>query len=33
MGFGTGGRWDELIDFFEVAWTNVLDKLEEKFKV
>ena len=33
MGFGSGGRWDELVSFFDGAWTNVLDKLQEKYKV
>jgi uncharacterized protein YndB with AHSA1/START domain len=33
MGFGSGGRWDELVSFFDAAWTNVLDNLQQKFKV
>lgn len=33
MGFGTGGRWDELVTFFDASWTNVLEKLQEKFNV
>ena len=32
MGFGSGGSWEELVGFFDAAWTNVLDKLQEKFK-
>ncbi len=33
MGFGIGGRWDELITFFDAGWTNVLANLQKNFAV
>jgi uncharacterized protein YndB with AHSA1/START domain len=33
MGFGSGGRWDEVVEFFDKAWSIALDNLQEQFKV
>jgi uncharacterized protein YndB with AHSA1/START domain len=33
MDFGTGGQWDEVVQFFDAAWTQVLDALRGKFEV
>jgi uncharacterized protein YndB with AHSA1/START domain len=32
MNFGTGGNWNAVISFFEVAWQNVLDALRKKYE-
>ena len=32
MGFGSGGNWDKVIQFFEVAWQNVLNDLKALFE-
>lgn len=31
MGFGSGGRWDELMSFFDKAWDKVLSDLTKNF--
>jgi uncharacterized protein YndB with AHSA1/START domain len=28
-GFGTGGTWDAAYEFFTIAWTNVLNRLQK----
>jgi hypothetical protein len=33
MGFGTGGRWDDVVRFFDAAWDAVLERLNDRFKV
>ncbi|HET6511347.1 MAG TPA: SRPBCC domain-containing protein [Candidatus Kapabacteria bacterium] len=32
MGFGSSGNWDKVIQFFEVAWQNVLNNLKALFE-
>lgn len=32
LGWGTGGKWDELYDYFDRAWSSVLDALVASFK-
>jgi uncharacterized protein YndB with AHSA1/START domain len=33
MGFGSGGRWDDVVRFFDAAWDAVLERLSDRFKV
>jgi uncharacterized protein YndB with AHSA1/START domain len=32
MGFGTGGRWDEVVQYFDDAWGYVLSNLQKMFE-
>lgn len=32
MGFGSGGRWDEVAQYFDEVWPHVLSNLQELFE-